>query len=358
MSRRLYPVIMCGGAGTRLWPLSRESRPKQFQKLVSRRTMLEETLLRLDHDAATADRAAPVIICNADHEGDVQAVCENAGVTPSAIILEPAGRNTAPVAAIAALHVKQQDPEGLVLLLPADHDIRHADIFWQAIKAGLSAAGEGYLTTLGIPPASPETGYGYIRCGEEISATVARVRQFTEKPDLETAKTFCANGHYFWNAGIFLFRAQTMLEALQAHAPDILESCEKAWSASQATDITIPLHRELFSSCRSQSIDYAVMEKTDRAAVIAAGAIGWSDIGSWDAVAEQRQAETSNDHTILIDSSNMTVVSEGPVVAAIGVEDLIIVATGDAVLVTRKGHSQDVKAVIEELKQRGKDQYL
>lgn len=354
---KIYPVIMSGGSGTRLWPLSRAATPKQYLPLIGEVSLMEETLLRTSHDhGADLGVANPIIICAAGHRQQVQEQCVRAGITPLRIILEPIARNTAAVAAIAAAEVKAIDPDGLVLLLPADHHVTAPDDFWKAIKAGARQAEAGFLTTLGIQPTHAETGYGYIRAGDTLDAQVYKIATFEEKPDLETAEGYLADGQYYWNAGIFLFAAEAMLEECRAGAKDILEAALAAWEGAERDDDVILLDKTLFAACRSESIDYAIMEQTKRAAVIAPVEIGWNDIGSWAAISTLMRPDGGNfsgEDTMLVDSTNCYARSTGPKVALVGVDDLIVVATADSVLVLKPDRSQDVKKIVEALKSDG-----
>ena len=359
---KIYPVIMSGGSGTRLWPLSRQATPKQYLPLIGDISLMEETLRRISHDHDTGlEVASPIIICAAGHRQQVQDQCAQAGMTPLRIILEPIARNTAAVAAIAAAEVKAIDPDGLVLLLPADHHVTAPEGFWQAVKSGALQAEVGYLTTLGIQPTHPETGYGYIRAGESLASQVYKISTFEEKPDLETAQRYVDEGSYYWNAGIFLFAAEAMLEECRAGARDILDAALAAWEASQRDGHVLLLDKALFAACRSESIDYAIMEQTRRAAVIAPVDIGWNDIGSWAAISALMRPQGDNysgENTIIVDSTDSYARTTGPKVALVGVDDLIVVATPDSVLVLKADRSQDVKKVVEALKSDGGDSLL
>ncbi|MEL7128687.1 MAG: mannose-1-phosphate guanylyltransferase/mannose-6-phosphate isomerase [Pseudomonadota bacterium] len=358
---KIYPVIMSGGSGTRLWPLSRQATPKQYLPLIDDTSLMEETLQRISHSHGTdLSIAPPTIICAAGHRDQVFDHCKRAGNMPLRVILEPVARNTAAVAAIAAAEIETMDPDGLVLLLPADHHVKDPAAFWLAINAGVPQAEKGYLTTLGIQPSHPETGYGYIRTGASLSDQVFKIATFEEKPDEETAKRYVESGDYYWNAGIFLFAAKAMLEECRAEAGDILEAALAAWESAKRENEVLLLDETLFSACRSESIDYAIMERTQRAAVIAPVDIGWNDIGSWDALSTLIREDGHNhggDNTIIIDSQNSYARTTGPKVALVGVENLIVVATGDSVLVLKSDRSQDVKKVVEALKTDG-DQSL
>ena len=351
------PVIMSGGSGTRLWPMSRQARPKQLRALMSDHTLLQETALRASGETGDVTFGDPIIICNAAHREEIAAQMDAVGITPAAIVLEPVGRNTAPCAAAAAALMAETGDDGLMLLLPADHHIRDAEGFRSAVARAAGAARDGALVTFGIRPDGPETGYGYIRRGEK-SGAVYTVDQFVEKPDRETAERYLEEGLYSWNAGIFLFRADRLAEEMRGQCPEILDAAAAALKAALRSDGVIALDPAIFADCPSDSIDYAVMEKTSRAAVLPMD-IGWSDIGSWSALWELADKDEAglaahSDRVIAIGARNSYVRSDGPLVAALGVEDLIVVASGDAVLIARRDAVQDVKKVVEELKDRGR----
>jgi len=280
---KIYPVIMCGGAGTRLWPLSRKAKPKQFHAISTSNSMLQETVARASH-AKGLDIAPPSFVCALDHADEVDAQSRAAGFESLRIILEPCPRNTAPVASIIALEIAKIDPDGLILLLPADHHVNKPEAFWEAVKAGEAAAKQGYLTTFGIKPTRAETGYGYVRSGNELDANAVNVDGFYEKPDEKTAQAYLEAGGYFWNAGIFLFSPSAMIKAFEAHAADILDSSEKAMAKASRNAARLYLDPSEFAACRSESIDYAIMEHADKVAMVPNVDIGWNDIGSWEVI--------------------------------------------------------------------------
>ncbi len=349
---KIQPVIMSGGSGTRLWPLSRKARPKQFLNLVSDRSLFQETVLRL-HDG-DENFSPPLVICGRGHAELVAGQLEAIGVKAADIILEPCPRNTAAVAAVAAAWVCDNNEGALALIAPADHHVEDAAGFRRVALNGASAAENGAIVTFGIKPAYAHTGYGYIQSAEEISGGVYRVASFREKPDAKTAGDYLAKGGYYWNAGIFLYHPKAMLDAFAAHAPDIATGAEKALAASTNENGARLLDEKIFSETPSDSIDYAIMEKTDKAAVVAPVDVGWTDIGSWS------EATTDPDSAghMTVDSTDVTLRSDGPVIGAIGVDNLIIVATGDAVLVARKDKAQEVRAIVDELKRRGREDLL
>jgi mannose-1-phosphate guanylyltransferase/mannose-6-phosphate isomerase len=354
----LYPVILSGGSGTRLWPMSRAALPKQLLPLAGDNTMVQETVLRL---AGVPDMGAPVVVCNNDHRFLIAEQMREIGVNPLGIFLEPVGRNTAPAAAVAAMHLMKRDPDAVMLLLPADHLIRDVAAFHATIMEGMKAVDAGYLVTFGIVPDAPETGYGYIQQGQPLATCSARqVARFVEKPSRDKAEGFLASGDYFWNSGMFLFRCAQFIEELQKHRPDILAACEAALS-SGAHDLDFcRLGKAEFEGCPSDSIDYAVMERTDRSAVVPAD-IGWNDIGAWSAlwdVGDKDAAGNVSRGDVYLDGvSNSLVRAESRMVAAIGVDGLVIVETPDAVLVAHRDRSQDVKKVVEHLKANGRSEH-
>jgi len=353
----IYPVIMCGGSGTRLWPVSRKSIPKQYQAIVSDKSMLGETIARFPQNGSLKV-APPSFVCGIDHEKHVRAACEADGIDPHLIILEPCARNTAAVAAAISLTIGDEK-DALILLLPADHHIEDAEGFRAVIKSGTSAALKGALVTFGIQPTGPETGYGYIKAGPNLGPSLYKVDAFVEKPDRATAEQYLAAGDFSWNAGIFLFAPNKMRESFSKLAPEILSAVETAVDQGRKTGSALFLDPEAFSKCPSDSIDYAIMEKSENVQIVSPVNIGWSDIGSWDALRDMAIAnealEQGNNEIISLDCERTYIKTTGPAVAAIGVSDLIIVATESSVLVSKAGGTQKVKNIVDELKNRGKD---
>jgi mannose-1-phosphate guanylyltransferase / mannose-6-phosphate isomerase len=357
---KIFPVVLSGGAGSRLWPLSRTLLPKQFLPLVSARSMLQDTLLRL---AGMENLGDPVIVCSHEHRFLAAEQLQQIGQQPMAQILEPVGRNTEPAVAVAAMAVAERDAGGIMLVLPADHLIRDVDAFRQVIAAAAAQAAAGHLATFGIVAHAPETGYGYIERGAAVPGQdgAFAVKRFVEKPDAATARGFVESGNFFWNSGMFVFRAQRYLDELRRLRPDILEATSRAWDGrSQDLDFC-RLEEQAFAACPSDSIDYAVMEKT-RDAVVVPCDIGWSDIGSWSSLWQASPADGDGNVALgdvhLDGARGCYVRADQRLVAAIGVEDLVIVETADAVLVARKDQAQRVKDMVETLKAKQRDEYL
>ncbi len=362
---KIYPVILSGGAGTRLWPLSRAVMPKQLLPLVSDKTMLQETVLRVSN---WPELQAPLVVCGNEHRFLVAEQLREIDVTPIGILLEPFGRNTAPAVAAAALYLKSIDPQAVMLVLPADHVITNVGAFSEAVALAADMVKEGGLATFGIVPQSPETGYGYIKRGQSVhgSSHCFSVDRFVEKPNLETAEAFVDDGGYYWNSGMFLFRAERYLSELAQFQPAIAKACAEAVDKSFRDLDFCRLDEASFAECPSDSIDYAVMEKTSHAVVVPAD-IGWSDVGSWSALWEVQQADTQqrDDYgnvqrgDVYLDGvSNSLVRAESRIVAVIGVQDLVVVETEDAVLVAHKQQVQRVKQVVDHLRLQERTEHL
>ncbi len=349
----VIPVVISGGAGTRLWPLSTHDKPKQFHALHTDQTLIQQTVQRMA-GAAGLSAGAPILICNHRHLSAAKAQMAQIGCEPSAIVLEPFGRNTAAVAMTAALLAADQDPEALVLLMPSDHVIARSNAFNAAVAAAAPMARER-IVMLGVKPTEPETGYGYIETGPPLDGAVLSVVRFEEKPDLTTAERYLAGGRHLWNAGIFLFSPQVMIGEMERLAPEVAKAARAALERAKTRKGVIELDAEAFAACPSISLDYAVMERTDKAAVAPLEA-EWADIGSWSSLWRQGPRGQGNNFirgdAELLDTQDCLIWSEGKTVAAIGLKDLIVVQTDDAVLVLPKSRAQDVKMIVERLKAR------
>ncbi|MFU8897240.1 MAG: mannose-1-phosphate guanylyltransferase/mannose-6-phosphate isomerase [Gammaproteobacteria bacterium] len=351
----IVPVILSGGSGTRLWPLSRELYPKQLLPLIGDKTMLQATLLRLE---GLDNLAAPIIVCNEEHRFLVAEQLRQIGVTPAAILLEPAGRNTAPAVALAAataLQEREQGDDPVLLVLPADHVIHNAAAFRDAVAAGAKLARQDRLVTFGVVPDRAETGYGYIRAAARDGA--AAVQQFVEKPDAALAEEYVASGEYFWNSGMFMFRAGRYIEELRTHRPEIVTQCVAAVAGAKGDLDFTRVDRDAFEACPADSIDYAVMENTAHAWVVPLDA-GWSDVGSWaslhDACEPDAAGNVAVGDVLIEDVSNCYLYAESRLVAAIGLADCVVVETKDAVLVAPRDRVQEVKTLVERLKADGR----
>lgn len=347
----LVPVLLSGGVGSRLWPVSREAHPKQFQPLAGELSMLQETLKR----TTGLDEASPVVVCNEEHRFMVAEQLRQVDIAASALILEPIGRNTAPAVALAALHAVNEDPEALLLVLPADHVIQDVQPFVEAVGKAVPLAQEGKLMTFGVVPTSPETGYGYINCGANLGEDLFALERFVEKPDAATASAYLESGNYLWNSGMFLLGAKAFLAELGQHAPGILAACEQAMeNASRDMDFVRP-NAESFAACPADSIDYAVMENTGNGGVVSLDC-GWSDVGAWSALWDVAPRDSSGNACrgdVLLDNCEGSYFySDSRLVAATGVRDLVVVETSDAVLVADKANVQDVKRIVTALKEQ------
>lgn len=350
----IIPVILAGGIGHRLWPLSREHFPKQCLSLIDQEfSLLQQTLLR----TASLDVADPIVVCNEDHRFLIAQQLQSIGVKNSSIVLEPEGRNTAPAIALAALEVKQAyGADALMLVLPADHVIRDLVAFETSILKAVELAKQDALVTFGVQPTRPETGYGYIRSAEGY-----QVAEFVEKPDLETAQGYLASGEYLWNSGMFLFQAVSYLTELSTHRKDIADAVMAAYEKRNEDMDFVRIDAELFAQCPEESIDFAVMEPTHKAKVVPYSG-DWSDIGAWDALYDYADKD-ENQNVLLGDvmaegTNNCLVRSESRLVATVGVQDLVIVETADAVLVMDKNQAQDVKKIVKRIKQENREEHM
>jgi mannose-1-phosphate guanylyltransferase len=358
----IHPVIMAGGTGSRLWPLSRQLNPKQFLRLTDdHQSMLQLTVARLDG----LESADPLLICNEEHRFLAAEQMRQSGYEDARIILEPCGRNTAPAIALAALQLAKATGEGaddpLMLVLAADHLIQDVPAFQNGITRAVPLAKEGKLVTFGIVPGHAETGYGYIQRGPELAEGSYRVNRFVEKPDQKTADEYLSSGDYLWNSGMFMFGARQYLAELEKHRPDILAICQAAFDGASEDLHFTRINESIFAECPEDSVDYAVMEKTDNAAVVSLDA-GWSDIGSWSALWDVSDKD-QNDNTftgdvIAQDTERTLVRADSRLVATVGVKDLVIIETKDALLVAHKDKVQDVKKVVERIKGDGRHEHM
>lgn len=350
----VVPVLLSGGSGSRLWPLSREARPKQLLPLLDEKTLLQQTVARVD-DASLFD--APLVVANSEHRFLIAEQLRAIG-REATIILEPVGRSTAPAVAIAALAASRNDPDAIILAMPVDHMIRDPLGFRRAVAAGLPAARAGQFVLFGIRPDYPATGMGYISLGESIAdvPTVHRVGGFIEKPDLATANRFLTSGHYLWNSGIFLLPVRGYLDELERLAPDVLIACRAALSGATTDSDFLRIAADAFAASPSISIDYAVIEKTARSVVVPVD-IGWSDVGSWSALwkigDKDEVGNVRSGDVVVEDSRGCYLRSDGPLVAALGIDDLVVIAASDVVLVTRRERDQDVNKLVARLRANG-----
>lgn len=373
----IQPVILSGGSGTRLWPLSREYYPKQLLAPVSDRTLLQSTVCRLDGlDGGSGPRiAAPLVICNEEHRFLVAEQMRQLGKPPGQILLEPIGRNTAPATTLAALHAGARDGEAVLLIMPADHLIQDEATFRQAALEGAQLAAQGYVVTFGIVPTRAETGYGYIRKGDMIASLSPQpsalipflIEKFVEKPDADTAQSYVDSGDYLWNSGIFMVSAAVWLKAIGQFRPDILEAAQRAYQGGNQDGDFYRVDKPSFTTCPSDSIDYAVMEKltasnglTIKAAVIPLNA-GWSDVGAWSSLWEVSPQDADGNilrgDVLAEDTRNSMLYSEHRLLAGVGLEDIIAIETADAVLVVHRNRAQDVKEIVGRLKKQGRSEH-
>lgn len=364
-------VVLSGGSGTRLWPFSREAYPKQFLSFTGGRTLFQDTVARVvewSGESGSFEILPPLVVCNELHRFLAAEQLRQMGLEAGTILLEPTGRNTAPALTLAALRAGEEEADPVLVVLPSDHYVEDVPGFQARLSDALKLAGEGHVVTFGIVPDKPETGFGYIRRGLGIGQNAFALGGFTEKPDALTAAEYLATGQYLWNSGIFVLRASTWLEEIGRHRPDILRACQDAYGASKRDGDFIRLDKAIFSRCPSDSIDYAVMEKLTaeangpvRAAVLPLD-VGWSDLGSWPALGAVRDQDEEGNVTIgdvfAKETRNSLLYSQKRFLAAIGVSDLVVIETTDAVLVAHKDYAQDVKAITDYLKQTARSEHV
>lgn len=363
---KLNPVILAGGGGTRLWPLSREHYPKQFLNLFGSKTLLQNTLLRVDGLNSSIELSDPTIICNEVHRFLVAEQSAQVARNINSIILEPKGRNTAPALTIAALN--QQD--SIILMMPADHLINQLGLFHEAINAGIEMAKQDKLVTFGIKPDAPETGYGYIHMGDEIqtinSQVIHALNGFTEKPEFSVAEQYLESGEYLWNSGLFMMKSSVWLDKIKQFQAPIYDACTKAYEKGEQDGLFYRLQEEAFLNCPSDSIDYAVMEKlaeaNDEQLAVLPIDVGWSDVGAWSSVWDMQEKDANNNHiegdVITENTSNCLIRSERGLIVTIGCEDMVIVDTDDAIMIANKYKTQNVKKIVEKLKNENRNEAL
>ena len=348
-TRELIPVLLCGGSGTRLWPLSRTHYPKQFIPLVGETSLLAQTLERV---SGVSSGAAPLVVCNENHRFMTAAVLEQCQQTASAILLEPEGRNTAPAIAVAALEALAIGDDPVLLVLAADHVITDVAAFERSVLLAESAAMRDQLVTFGITPSRPETGYGYIRAGEMVGDGIFEVASFVEKPSLETATDYVESGEYYWNSGMFLFRARRYLDELEAVRPKMMVAAQAAHAKAVRDGVFVHLDGEAFGNCPNESVDYAVMEEAKQTVMVTLHA-GWSDIGSWSALHEatalDEQGNAVRGDVMLMDTENSYVYADQGLVTTVGIKGLVVVSTPDALLVASRDRVQDVRKLVQRL---------
>jgi mannose-1-phosphate guanylyltransferase/mannose-6-phosphate isomerase len=365
---KIQPVILCGGSGTRLWPLSRQHHPKQLLALNGERSMLQDTALRLTQDTAwdAAEILPPVVVANEEYRFISAEQLRCVGIESKALILEPFGRNTAPALTLAALHCRCGGNDPVLAVMPADHVIADGDAFRAAARLGVQHAEQGRFVTFGIKPSSAHTGYGYIRKGDKTSPGGVWLRQFVEKPDRTKAERYLESGEYFWNSGIFMMKASAWLREIACRRADIAQACEAAMREATADQDFVRVSPHAFAACPSDSIDYAVMEpltsstQTETRAVVIPLDAGWSDIGAWSALWEIGQKDAHGNvvrgDVHAIDTENTLVLAQDRLVACVGLRDTVVVETPDAVLVASRDHIEDVKRIVAKLKEEGRDE--
>lgn len=366
----IQPVVLSGGSGTRLWPLSREKYPKQLLNLIGEDSLLQATVRRVQGTPGI-ELAPPMVVCNEEYRFVIAEQLRLLGQSGT-VVLEPFGKNTAPALTLAALSASQNQTDPVLLVMPADHVITDVSAFQKVVSQGAALAAKGAVVTFGILPDAPETGYGYIQSGAAYAdagdADASVIARFVEKPDLMTAQSYLAEGSYLWNSGLFMMRSSVWLSAMGVCRPDILQACQSAWNQGKADDEFVRVGREAFAECPSDSIDYAVMERltaaeNPNAATLPPGVVlplqaGWSDVGAWDALwqvlPKDSHGNVSQGDVLLQDCENTLALSEGRLIACVGVSDLVVVETADAILVSHKDKTQHVKKIVDTLKAQGR----
>jgi len=371
MTMTIQPVILCGGSGTRLWPLSREFYPKQFIPLLGDHTLLQDTVARLERDGSPGETAvaAPVVICNEEHRFLVREQLEQIKRPPAAMILEPEGRNTAPALTLAALAMEERPGDHVMMVMPADHYIRDLESFHRAVAEGARLAADGQIVTFGIVPTSPETGYGYIRIGAPLDGAggACRIAAFTEKPGLEQALGYLESRQYLWNSGMFMMQPKVWLAAIERYRPDIAAACREAFSAGITDGPFFRADKRAFAACPSDSIDYAVMERLidaqdgdAHAGVVVPLDAGWSDVGAWSSLwqisPQDEQGNVTSGDVYTDKTRNTMIAADHRLVVGLGLEDMIVIETADAVFVAHKDQAHDVKGIVQRLKREGRSE--
>ena len=367
---KLTPILMAGGGGTRLWPLSREHYPKQFLQLFENNTLFQNTLLRLEGLEASIEVSTPVIICNEVHRFLVADQGSQISKKIGAIILEPEGRNTAPALTIAALNQYQNHNDSIIIMMPSDHVIKEIKLFHQAVKAGVEMANDNYLVTFGVKPTQAETGYGYIQTAKKIQThnnqDIFSIGGFTEKPDIALAKKYLDSGNYLWNSGIYMMKASVWLNKIQQHQKSIYDACSKAFKDGKTDGVFFRLDKKSFCQNPNDSIDYAVMEKlstndNEKLAVLPVD-IGWSDVGAWSSVMKIKNKDTNKNYiegdVVVEETNNCFIRSERGLIATIGCEDMIIIDSDDAILIADKNKTQDIKKIVNQLKKNDRNERI
>ncbi|MGD9638914.1 MAG: mannose-1-phosphate guanylyltransferase/mannose-6-phosphate isomerase [Alphaproteobacteria bacterium] len=356
---KIYPVLLSGGAGSRLWPISVNKNPKQFTRLVDNEYLFENTVKRCRDKLFNY----PTIICVEHHLDLVNYGLKNQNITNAKIILEPCARNTAPAILASALCLYKEDKDAVMMVMPSDHFIQNNSAFLDAAETALKASEKGFLTTFGIKPEYPETGFGYIKKGKKDNDGFFIIDKFVEKPNLETAKKYLSSGDYFWNSGMFMLKAQTLIDEMGKYEPEMLKSCSESLNKAKIDGNAVFLNNEYFAEAKSISFDYAVMERSNKTAVVIVNNSGWNDIGSykslWEISQKDEDGNVKSAKTVVIDSKNCFIKSTTKqLISVVGVDDLVVIACEDAIMVVPKDKSQDVRKIVEKLKEDNEKTYL